>query len=167
MRALDRVPRSRVPWLWMALAAAPFLLSCKRGPVEAPPDGVTSGNAPAEDLDGRLTYAARAKLPEAKRLDLFTGMALTEDESESFGVVLSGGRCYWFLGVAESSVGELALFLYDPAGKRVSDAKKSDLPVMQVCPIETARYQLRTKVPSGKGAYHVGLYANPGSSPAP
>lgn len=144
------------PSLLLALLShVPLLVACARTPQPEQPE-----DAPPEDLDRALVFELAAAAPGAQRQDLFGGMSLGGDEKQPFGAELKKDACYWFIGVAESPVKELALYLFDPAGGRVATEKGSARPVLRACANETGRYKLEV-VPSGKGAFQVGLYVKP------
>ncbi|MEZ4308926.1 MAG: hypothetical protein R3F14_12885 [Polyangiaceae bacterium] len=63
---------------------------CRRRGATEPMEEGAYERAP-EDLDNKLAYAARAKVPEAVQVEVFRGVAMEEDEKQAFGANLAGG----------------------------------------------------------------------------
>lgn len=144
------------------LALAVLLLSgCPRRPVESPEEGAPLDNPRPEDVGQKLDATATTFAPGARRIDLFQGEAMTEDEQQSFGANLLAETCYWLIGVGESSIDELTIYLYNPSGSRVDESKNTMRPMLHFCPKNPGRYMFKVGVPKGKGNYHVGLYTKP------
>lgn len=145
----------------LSMIALLVLGSCRPRPVESPEGGETTESAHAEDVGQKLEATATTFAPGAKRIELYHGEAMNEDEQQSFGANLLTETCYWLIGVGESSIDELTLYLYDPSGSRVDESKKTMRPMLHFCPKNPGRYMFKASVPKGKGNYQIGLYTKP------
>lgn len=85
-------------------------------------------------------------------------------------VQLSQGTCYWIVSSGVPGM-TMALYLWDPAERRVTDMKSKDNQAMVThCPAATGTYHVQAKVESGSGAYAMAVYAKgapAAAAPAP
>ena len=106
-------------------------------------------------VDGQATSAA----PGAGRVgNFFTGNTAQGDRND-WAVALDAGRCYWFIGAGETSVQHLSLYLWEPAGSRVTDNRsRNNQAVIGHCPKVSGMFKVEAKVEKGSGAYQMGIY---------
>ena len=118
---------------------------------------VTAGTAQAleDPLDATVTQQAIAVAPGAEVVGPFFKAA---DKKTDWTVVLETGKCYWWSGAAGGNVKKLALYLWGPDRKRVTDAKSGGpLATMTWCPTVAGPYHFQAKL-EGQGIVSVGLY---------
>jgi hypothetical protein len=127
-------------------------------------------------MEGTVAQQIESRYPDASSVSpVFKGVAYEEDEFTKWDVKLESGYCYYFSGVADTvTAKELYLALHDPNRKRVERKKEKKPPnvIMEYCPEVGGVHQLEAKVTSGRGHYHVGVYAKashaaPPPPPAP
>ncbi|MCC6806477.1 MAG: hypothetical protein IT381_03555 [Deltaproteobacteria bacterium] len=72
---------------------------------------------------------------------------------------LEAGKCYAFVGVGGPSAKRMALYLWDPNGKRRADRKsKEPIAVIYHCPYVTGPFHLQAKVKRPESGYAVGVF---------
>jgi hypothetical protein len=99
--------------------------------------------------------------------DLVTGAGNTGDEAD-FQVDLQSGRCYTVIGVAEPSITDLDMFLFDPQGSQVAQDQATDnFPIVQACPQTSGSYRVQLKVYAGQGAYAFQVFGTDATSTPP
>lgn len=134
---------------------------CRRTPPETQSDAATNDSPAAENVGQKLDATIATFAPNTKRVDVFHGEAMKEDEVQTFGANLLVDTCYWLIGAGESSIDELVITLYDPSGERVDASKKTMRPMLHLCPSKPGRYTFKVAVPRGKGNYQVALHSKP------
>jgi len=112
--------------------------------------------AQQDPLEITVGQQVAAQAPGAQMVaPFFKGAAQKTD----YQVVLEAGKCYWFSGAAGGTVKKLALYLWGPDGKRLTDAKSGGpFTTMAHCPILSGMHKFQAKI-EGSGYYTVGLYA--------
>jgi hypothetical protein len=116
--------------------------------------------APGSDpLGAAVDEQARIAAPGQRRVTPIFASAGNKGQHGDWQVPLEAGHCYTFVGVGGAGVVALAQFLWDPAGKRVTDMKtKAALNVMPYCPTVAGPYHLQAKVEKGGGEFRVAAY---------
>lgn len=82
-------------------------------------------------------------------------------EHSDWTAMLEPGQCYFFIGVGEpSKVNSLALYLWGPDGKRITETKPStNVAMVGHCPATAGMYKVQAKITSGGGRYAMCIYA--------
>jgi hypothetical protein len=112
--------------------------------------------AQQDPLEMTVNQQVTAQAPGAQMVaPFFKGAAPKTD----YQVLLEAGKCYWWSGAAGGTVKKLALYLWGPDGKRITDAKSGGpLTTMAFCPSVSGMHKFQAKI-EGSGFYTVGLYA--------
>lgn len=132
-------------------------------PAGAPAEATAAPQPPAElpaaggGLEGRIEKLAGASAPDADRVgDYFKGSSAKTD----WYVALEKGKCYWFIGAGEDTIGKISLFLWDPNDKRLEqNPSETNEVTIGFCPEVGGMHHFQAKVEEGEGAYMVGVYA--------
>jgi hypothetical protein len=118
---------------------------------------ITAGPAPAaQDLDRQVADAAKILAQGFAPLGAtLRGYGKRTDWIQALDV----GKCYAFVGVGASTTRRLALYLWDPTGKRRADRRAGEpLAVVYHCPFVGGSYHLQAKAKRPEGGYAVGVY---------
>lgn len=136
----------KLTWITAALVAAGGIAFAQQDPLEAMSIQQVTAQAPGAQMVAPF----------------FKGAAPKTD----YQVVLEAGKCYWFSGAAGGSVKKLALYLWGPDNKRLTDAKSGGpLTTMAFCPNVSGMHKFQAKI-EGSGFYTVGLFAKEGPKQA-
>ena len=121
---------------------------------------VVAASAPVEKdaLAQRIADSARSAAPGSRRMGpIFRGRA--NDQKTDWTQHLDSGRCYTFIGAGADGVKQLGLYLWDPAGAKVTYQRAgSSNAVMYFCTKAPGPYHFQAKLNYGKGDYAVGLF---------
>jgi hypothetical protein len=138
--------------------------------VSAPPPTTTASLRPGDDtpLGARMRELwAQYGGGRGPANELVTGAGNTGDEAD-FQVDLHAGRCYTVIGVAEPSINDLDMFLFDPQGSQVAQDQATDnFPIVQACPQTSGTYRVQLKVYAGQGAYAFQVFGSDATSTPP
>jgi hypothetical protein len=112
------------------------------------------------DLGGIIDQQAQTGAVGAHRVGGFLEGAGGAMAHTDWPTALEAGRCYWFIGAGTpGAVKQLALYLWGPDGKRVTESKHAGpTPVIGHCPTAPGMYKVQAKIASGSGAYKVGVF---------
>jgi hypothetical protein len=121
-----------------------------------------SGGAMAQQhpLEAAAAAQVRPQAPDAQlAAPFFHGMGKKTD----WQVMLEAGKCYWFSGVAGVEGKKLALYLWSPDGKRVTDSRQPvTAATMAHCAMVSGMYKMEAKTEKETESV-VGIYAKQGS----
>jgi hypothetical protein len=111
---------------------------------------------PVDPLDYQATTQIAAEAPGAQRIaPYFIGVAAKSD----WNTLLEANKCYWFSGAGGPGIKKLSLYLWDPAKKRVADAKaKGAGATLAYCAATGGLYHLQARA-GGNDRFIVGLFA--------
>jgi hypothetical protein len=123
---------------------------------------VARPDAPKRETDPLALAIAREagkSAPGARRKSpILRGAA--GDEHTDWNLHLAARQCYTFVGVGQTGVKELGLYLWDPAGAKIAwQRAPGAVAILQHCPKASGPYRLRGQLNGGKGDYGVGVYA--------
>jgi hypothetical protein len=123
-----------------------------------PPPPVVGGNDflsnRMREISGRF---ASGRLPVSP---LMRG-SLQTSQTRDFSVGLQTGHCYTVVGVADPSVTDLDLFLFDQNGTQVAQDQATDnFPIVQACPSVPGNYRIQVKMYSGYGSFALQVFGN-------
>ncbi len=118
--------------------------------------------ARAQDLNVAADQQALVVAPGSNKVTAYQGASTEEDGHTDWSLALDPSQCYWFSGVGGAGVKHLYFYLWNPANKRVADAKP-DMPVvtMTYCPEVPGMFHLQAKTGEGHGQYAVAVYSKP------
>lgn len=115
------------------------------------------------DRQAQVASASRG----ANRLGEVLHGTVYEDESVEFKLELSADRCYWIGGASSGGTEKLALFLFDPRGKRaIYQKSRTTEALLDFCPSMDGIYRLETKL-GESGHLAVAVYAGARPAAAP
>jgi hypothetical protein len=119
---------------------------------------------PTVDVGAICDKVAKGAAPAAHRVgDFFDGKgnSIGHDDRFDYPIQLDAGSCYWIVACGEpGKVKSISLYLWDPANKRVTDARgDTATPIIGHCARETGMYKFQAKITGGGGAIKSGLYA--------
>jgi hypothetical protein len=119
--------------------------------------GLACGGTDREDsLDRTLRARAEQRAPGNEEVDRFSLVARRGQREDGFRVILHDERCYAVLAVAEGSVSEVELRLFDPIGVAV-DKVRSEAPIIEICAKRSGPYRVVLRV-KGRGKVRAGVY---------
>ncbi len=119
------------------------------------------GDFLAVSMQTRATQFAQGMTPVTP---LFRGN-LTNAATQDFQAVLQPGKCFKIIGVGGSTVQDLDLFLFDPAGTQVQqDTATDNFPVLglqePICPTVAGSYRVQVKMYTGQGEFAMQVFSN-------
>lgn len=132
-------------------------------PIAAPSRSPRAPRPPREkedDLSLAIRRQASVSAGGGKRAYLFRAVGVKDDDRTDWYPRLEANRCYTFVGAGVDKVKELSVYLWDSAGKRITENRASGpSAVMSHCPKVSGPYHIQAKMTDGSGAYGIGVYA--------
>jgi hypothetical protein len=135
----------------------------KEGPKQAAAAPPVPTEKAAPNLGPLCDKRAASAAPGAHRMgDYFEGSGNSSGhvDRSDFPIQMDAGRCYWIIGCGEPDhIKTLALFLWGPNNKRITEAKSdNNYPMLGHCAKETGMFKFQAKITGGNGSYKVGIY---------
>jgi hypothetical protein len=122
---------------------------------------------PLDPLESAIEQQMKARAPNAVRMVPFWRGAAPKLD---WMVPLKGGKCYAFAGAGSAGTTRLALYLWGPDGRRITEVKPwSPWATLATCVPWSGQYHVQAKL-DGVGVFAVGLYDTGGpiaATPAP
>jgi len=132
-------------------------------PIAAASRGPRAPRAPCEKEDAlslAISRQASVSAGGGRRAYLFRAVGVKDDDRTDWYPRLEAKRCYTFVGAGVDKVKELSVYLWDGAGKRITENRASGpSAVMSHCPKVSGPYHIQAKMTDGAGAYGIGVYA--------
>jgi hypothetical protein len=128
-------------------------------PAPLPPPTNTSPDALTSTIEQTANVAAQG----AVRIGDFGRGAGKEGATGDMTLSLEAEHCYTFFGTSSPTVRQLSLYLWDPAGKKVTkeDPFNVPSPVMRYCAQTSGPFHLQAKLIFGQGEFRLAAYAHP------
>ena len=126
-------------------------------PGTTPKAAATAPAKPHDDLSSRVEKAGESIGHRVGAL--YRGAAADEGGRSDWFAELEGGHCYTFVGEGGDGVQKLYLYLWGPAGRRLTSTRQDTAhPRMSYCTAFRGTYHFQAKVDDGKGEYRLGIY---------
>jgi hypothetical protein len=141
-----------------ATGGAPPPTAAPAPPTAAPAAPAAPPPPPPDPMGDAADRVAARTAPGAQRLGKHLRGFESQGRGLDFQVLLEGGHCYLFTAVGSIGVRSLSLYLWDPAGKRITEVKDQPEPALQHCASMSGSYHLQTKFTKGGGTAVTGVY---------
>ena len=115
-----------------------------------------SGADQEGSLDRTLRFAAEQIAPKNEAVHTYALVARRGEADHAFRVMLREGRCYVALAVAEGTVSDVDLRLFDPLGA-VAGRTGGEAPKLELCAQRSGPYRVKLHV-TGRGQVRAGVY---------
>ncbi len=122
--------------------------------LEAPPPAAPKAQS-WEDIEAQVSDEAGSAAPGATQ----AGKFFHGQDSQQWSVQMQAGKCYWAVVAGGDGVKEMALYLWGPDKKRITENKMDNKrATIGHCPTESAMFKFEAKVVGGSGKYAVGIF---------
>lgn len=148
------------------LAVVPLLAACNDPPAPAPKDTKVTDPKPPAPLEAAVWEWAHRDASTYEPSGPYFTEALETGHSTDHSVLLQNGRCARFFAVAEQSIGDLEIGVFDTNGSLVRQESSpgaraeigKDHPI---CPPATGMYRVHVTARAGTGKYALRAYQSP------
>lgn len=130
--------------------------------------GPARAQQPSPILQQQLAATSASLAPGQRPVTPMYGTYGAHREGVSFLVPLTAGRCYTVVGAGGMGVGDVDMFLFDPANRRVALDRRYD-PYTQIfhCAALSGPYRVELKVKRGAGEVAFQVFEQPAAPPQP
>lgn len=115
-----------------------------------------AGSDREDSLDRTLRFVAAQRAPRNQEVEHFALVARRGEAGDAFRVMLHDERCYLIIAVAEGSVSEIEMKLFDPIGVTL-DKARAESPAIELCAKRSGPYRVVLEA-KGRGHVRAGVY---------
>lgn len=109
-----------------------------------------------DTLDRMLRYSAEQAAPKSETVHTFALVARRGEADHGFRVILHADKCYVVLAVADGTVTDVNLQVFDPIGA-VAAKTNAEAPKLELCAKRSGPYRVKLHV-TGRGRVRAGVY---------